>query len=99
MGIKNQTTDNLFKAILKLENIEECYDFFEDLCTVKEILDMSQRFDVALQLDAKKNYQQIAESSGASTATISRVNKSYMYGKDGYKKIIDRLKDEKNADR
>ena len=94
MGYKNQETDRLVKAIMQLKNEEECYAFLEDLCTVKEILDMGQRLTVAVMLSEKKNYQKIAEESGASTATISRVNKCYMYGSGGYKTVIERMKNE-----
>lgn len=94
MGYKNQETDRLVKAIMQLKSEEECYAFLEDLCTVKEILDMGQRLTVAVMLSEKKNYQKIAEESGASTATISRVNKCYMYGNGGYKTVIERMKNE-----
>ena len=94
MGYKNQETDRLVKAITLLKSEEECYAFLEDLCTVKEILDMGQRLTVAVMLSEKKNYQKIAEESGASTATISRVNKCYMYGSGGYKTVIERMKNE-----
>ncbi len=95
MGYRNAATDRLVQAFLKLKTEEECYDFLDDLCTVKEILDMSQRLEVAFMLSDKNNYQQIAEKSGASTATISRVNKCYMYGNDGYKTVISRMKEDK----
>ena len=80
----NKDIDNLYKNILKLENIEECYRFFEDLCTIKEIFDMSQRLKVAEMLKDKKPYQEIARETKASTATISRVSKSLTYGAEGY---------------
>ncbi len=95
MGYRNAATDRLVQAFLKLKTEDECYDFLDDLCTVKEILDMSQRLEVAFMLSDKNNYQQIAEKSGASTATISRVNKCYMYGNDGYKTVISRMKEDK----
>lgn len=93
-----KSTDNLFKGILSLENIEECYDFFKDLCTVKELIDIAQRFDVACQLADGKYYHQISEVTGASSATISRVNRCLHYGNNGYKKAIERIseKTEKN---
>ena len=94
MGYRNAATDRLVQAFLKLKTEEECYDFLDDLCTVKEILDMSQRLEVAFMLSDKNNYQQIAEKSGASPATISRVNKCYMYGNDGYKTVISRMKED-----
>lgn len=83
----------LFKAILKLENMEECYDFFEDLCTVQELRTLSQRIVVAKMLSEKSVYTDIVNETGASTATISRVNRSLQYGCDGYDKIFERLKD------
>ena len=82
--IKTEAVDELFDAILKLETREECYTFFEDLCTINEILSLSQRLDVAKMLRDKKTYMEIAEKTGASTATISRVNRSLSYGNDGY---------------
>ena len=89
--IKNENVDNLFHAILTLENKEECYRFFEDLCTVNELLSLSQRFEVATMLREKKTYLEIAEKTGASTATISRVNRSLNYGSDGYELVFDRI--------
>ena len=83
---------DLFKAILTLENIDECYQFFEDVCTVNELLSLSQRFEVAKMLRAKYTYNDIAEKTGASTATISRVNRSLNYGNDGYDLVFDRMK-------
>lgn len=93
MNKKIQTTavDHLFEAILSLENKEECYCFFEDLCTVNELLSLSQRYEVASMLKDHKTYLEIAEKTGASTATISRVNRSLNYGNDGYDLIFDRL--------
>lgn len=89
--IKSDSVDHLFEAILCLQTKEECYDFFEDLCTVNELLSLSQRFEVASMLKNHKTYQEIAEKTGASTATISRVNRSLNYGNDGYQLIMDRL--------
>ena len=83
----------LFNAILQLEDIEECYDFFEDLCTVNELLSISQRYEVASMLKSRKTYLEIAEKTGASTATISRVNRSLNYGNDGYDLVLGRLKE------
>ena len=77
--------NELFAAILQLETAEECEAFFEDLCTIKELQDLSQRFQVAKMLNEKKNYQDISKATGASTATISRVNKCLMYGTGGYR--------------
>lgn len=90
--IKNESVDALFDAILTLENKEECYSFFDDLCTVNELLSLSQRFEVASMLRDKKTYLEIAEKTGASTATISRVNRSLNYGSDGYELVFSRLK-------
>ena len=86
-----ESVDRVFKAVLSLENIEECYAFFEDLCTAKELMDMAQRFEVASLLYKGNNYTSISARTGASTATISRVNKSVLYGNDGYKTAIERL--------
>lgn len=88
--IKTEAVDSLFDAILSLENRKECYSFFEDLCTVNELLSLSQRFEVASMLDAHKTYLEIAEKTGASTATISRVNRSLNYGNDGYELVFSR---------
>ncbi len=85
----------LFEAILKLENKEECYRLFEDLCTVKEVMDMAQRIKVAKLLNQKTPYHTIVDETHASTATISRVNKSLLYGAEGYHLIISRLEDNK----
>ena len=82
----------LFNAILPLEDIEECYDFFEDLCTVQELRTLGQRIVVAKMLSEKSVYTDIVNETGASTATISRVNRSLQYGCDGYDKIFERLK-------
>ncbi len=82
----------LFNAILQLEDIEECYDFFEDLCTVQELRTLGQRIVVAKMLSEKSVYTDIVKEAGASTATISRVNRSLQYGCDGYDKIFERLK-------
>lgn len=95
--LQNENVDFLFKAILSLETTEECYDFFEDLCTVQELKTLSQRIVVAKMLSEKCVYTDIVEQTGASTATISRVNRSLQYGCDGYDKIFERIaKDEAN---
>lgn len=91
--LKNRETDLLFEAILTLKNLEECYLFFEDTCTIKEIQSISQRFDVACKMDAGKNYKEVIEETGASSATISRVNRCINYGDGGYKIAIERLKE------
>ncbi len=93
--LKNDAVDYLFDAVLQLQSKEECYNFFEDLCTVNELLSLSQRFDVAAMLRNKKTYLESAEKTGASTATISRVNRSLHYGNDGYELIFQRLENKK----
>ena len=89
--IKTESVDHLFEAVLCLKTKEECYNFFEDLCTVNELLSLSQRFEVATMLRDHKTYLEIAEKTGASTATISRVNRSLNYGSDGYELIFERM--------
>lgn len=92
--IRTQAVDHLFDAILCLENKEECYAFFEDVCTINELLSISQRFEVAKMLREQRTYLDIAEKTGASTATISRVNRSLNYGNDGYDMIFERMEKE-----
>ncbi|MBQ9827115.1 MAG: TrpR YerC/YecD [Lachnospiraceae bacterium] len=92
--IQTPAVKDLFKGILALENEEECFDFFEDLCTINEILSLSQRFEVAFMLKQGKTYLEISEETGASTATISRVSRSLNYGADGYDLIFDRIGNE-----
>ena len=89
--IKTEAVDSLFDAILTLKNRDECYAFFEDLCIVNELLSLSQRFEVASMLKDHRTYLDIAEKTGASTATISRVNRSLNYGNDGYELVFDRI--------
>lgn len=89
--LKCREIDELFEAILTLENIEECYRFFEDVCTINELQALAQRLEVAKMLKEKKTYIEIAEKTGASTATISRVNRCLNYGADGYKLVLKRL--------
>lgn len=89
--IRTEAVDHLFEAILTLKDKEECYKFFEDLCTINEILSLAQRYEVASMLSKKHTYLEIAEKTGASTATISRVNRSLIYGNDGYDMVFDRL--------
>lgn len=89
--IRTEAVDHLFEAILCLKDKEECYTFFEDVCTINEILSLSQRYEVARMLREQKTYLDIAEKTGASTATISRVNRSLNYGNDGYDMVFDRL--------
>lgn len=89
--IKSEQADNFFKAVLLLENIEECYRFFEDVCTIKEMQAITQRLEVAKLLKAKKTYNEIEAETGASTATISRINRSLNYGSNGYDLILKKL--------
>lgn len=98
--IRTQEVEQLFDAILQLKDTEECFEFFEDLCTINELLSLSQRYEVARMLREQKTYLEIAEKTGASTATISRVNRSLNYGNDGYDMVFERIglgevKDEK----
>ena len=83
--------DELFRAILTLENRDECYQFFGDVCTINEILSLAQRFEVARMLRDGSTYLQISDKTGASTATISRVNRSLNYGNDGYELVWARM--------
>lgn len=92
--VKTEAVDHLFDAILTLENKDECYTFFQDVCTINELLSLSQRYEVAKMLREKKTYLEIAEKTGASTATISRVNRSLNYGCDGYDMVFARLEKE-----
>ncbi|MGN0347413.1 MAG: YerC/YecD family TrpR-related protein [Lachnospiraceae bacterium] len=89
--IHTPAVDHLFDAILTLENRDDCYRFFEDICTVNELLSLSQRFAVADMLRDNKTYSEIVDNTGASTATISRVNRSLTYGCDGYELVFKRL--------
>ena len=97
--IRTEAVDALFEAVMCLKNKEECYLFFEDVCTVNELLSLSQRFEVARMLTGKKTYLEIAEKTGASTATISRVNRSLNYGNDGYAMVFARLDDQQNENK
>lgn len=91
--LKDEGMNELFRGILSLQTLEECYNFFEDLCTITELRAMEQRFEVARMLDGGRIYSDIVRETGASTATISRVNKCLTYGTDGYRIVLDRLKD------
>ena len=91
MKLHTEAVDYLFDAILSLKDRDECYTFFEDVCTINERLSLSQRFEVAAMLRSGKTYLEIAEKTGASTATISRVNRSLNYGNDGYDMVFKRL--------
>ena len=88
--------DTLYQAVLALKDLDECRRFFQDLCTVSELRAMEQRMEVALLLDEGLIYKDILERTGASSATISRVNRALMYGADGYQTVIPRLKEQKN---
>jgi TrpR-related protein YerC/YecD len=90
--IRTESVSQLFEAILTLLNKDECFDFFEDLCTVNELLSLAQRFQVAKMLREDHTYLEVAEKTGASTATISRVNRSLNYGNDGYDMVFSRMK-------
>jgi TrpR-related protein YerC/YecD len=90
----NEDMDYLFQGILTLETVEECYAFFEDICTIKELQAMAQRFRVAQQLYDKRNYNEIQADTGASSATISRVNKCLLYGSGGYVTALQRLEED-----
>ena len=92
--IHTEAVDSLFDAILSLKNREECYLFFEDVCTVNEILSLSQRFEVAKMLKEKRTYLEVSEKTGTSTATISRVNRSLNYGNDGYDMVFERMEEQ-----
>ena len=86
-----ESVDRLFQTILNLQTIEECYAYFEDICTIKEILDMSQRLDTAILLSQGLSYQKIAEQAAVSSATIGRVSKCLNYGSGGYRNAIEKL--------
>lgn len=90
--LKSPAKDELFEAVLQLETVDECYAFFQDICTVNEIGAMAQRLAVAKRLDAGDHYTDVAEKTGASTATISRVKRCLYYGADGYRLVLDRAK-------
>ena len=89
--VKNSQTDRLMKAMVQLQNEEDAYRFFEDLCTIPELISISQRLEVAYLLRNKETYQKIAEETGASSATISRVNRALNYGADGYNRVLDQM--------
>ena len=91
--IHTEAVDHLFEAILSLKDKEECYTFFEDVCTINELMSLSQRFEVARMLRQKKTYLEISEKTGASTATISRVNRSLTYGNDGHEMVFNIMED------
>lgn len=92
LRFKNESIDRLFQTILNLENIEECYQYFADICTIKEVQDMAQRLDTAILLSEGNSYQKIAEQVDVSSATIGRVSKCLNYGSGGYSSAIKKLK-------
>lgn len=96
MTIRSESVDRLFRSILNLESVEECYAYFEDLCTVKEIRDMAQRLETAILLKNGMSYQKICEQMGISTTTIGRVSKCLNYGSGGYDQAIDKLESGEN---
>ena len=89
--LHNPETDLLFQGILTLQTVEECYRFFTDICTIKELQALTQRLQVAKQLSEGRNYQEVYQDTGVSSATICRVNKCLNYGDGGYKLVLDRL--------
>ena len=96
MTYRNEVTDRLCKAILSLKSEEECYAFLDDACTVKELIEIAQRLEVARLLSEKKSYQAITAETGVSSATIGRVNRCLLYGSGGYRTALERLGEEKN---
>ncbi len=96
--LHQENVDHLFQAILSLQTLEECYAFFEDACTIKEIQEIAQRFDVASQLWKGKSYSEINQATGASTATICRVKKCLLYGNSGYRSVLNRISPKENSD-
>ena len=92
----SESIDRLFKVILNLKTVNDCYDFFEDVCTIKEIQNMAQRLDAAVLLDSGENYQELSRKLDTSTATISRVSRCLNYGSGGYRKALDYIKNEKD---
>lgn len=98
MNFHSDSTDRLMKTIVKMESVEECYRFFEDLCTIKELQDMAQRLDAAVRLYDGESYQKIADEVNISSATISRVNRCLNYGEGGYKTAIEKMKREDSGE-
>ena len=94
--IRNEEMNHLFEAVLTLKDEEECFKFFMDVCTINELQSMAQRYEVAKMLSEKKTYCEIARATGASTPTISRVNRSLNYGSDGYDMVLGRLNQKKD---
>ena len=98
MNIHSESTDRLFRAILSLESVDECYAFFEDICTITEIRDMTQRLDTAFLIDKGISYQKISEQIGVSTATISRVSRCLNYGAGGYQLVLGKMSEKENEE-
>ena len=98
-NIRRTEVDHLFEAILTLKDKEECYTFFEDVCTINELLSISQRYEVAKLLREGQTYLDISNATGASTATISRVNRSLNYGKDGYDLVLERVNEQETENK
>lgn len=96
--IRGPQTDRLFEAMLQLKNIEDCYEFFDDLCTISEIQSLAQRLEVAQMLNERKTYDMIQLETGASTATISRIRRCVDYGSGGYQKILGRLSEQTESE-
>lgn len=90
--LKDGSMDQLFRAVLSLKNLEECYNFFEDLCTINELKSLGQRLEVARMIQEGYTYSQIEKETGVSTATISRVKRYLYYGHGGYNTVLERLK-------
>ena len=97
--IRNKSVDDLMKVVARLSSADDCYDFFSDLCTIKELQDMAQRFEMAVLLKGGANYQDVVARVGTSSATISRVNRCLMYGNGGYEKAIKIYKEESDGDK
>lgn len=95
-SLKNPEIDRLFEAVLSLKSVEECRAFFGDLCTIKELQDMSQRLSVAQKLSEGKNYNEVSGETKVSATTISRINKCLVYGEGGYQMVLERLKKKEN---
>ena len=96
--LKDELNDQLCNAVLQLKTVEECYQFFEDICTISELKAMSQRLEVAKMLQKRHTYDEIVSRTGASTATISRVKRCLNYGADGYNAVCERLNEEQTED-
>ncbi|MBR2765485.1 MAG: TrpR YerC/YecD [Blautia sp.] len=97
-SVHTESVDTFFDAVLSLRSREECYTFFEDVCTVNELLSLAQRFEVAMMLMDKKTYIEIAQKTGVSTATISRVNRSLNYGNNSYELVAERIRNQSRPD-